>query len=91
MHQDVVHRASEPSAAANGAPRFSLVLKLAMVPRDGHEAALSRAGYCLSRPEWGCPVSFGSAARVEVVKRELAREAKAGGADRGAEKHGEEA
>jgi hypothetical protein len=85
MHQDVVHKASTPSAAANGAPRFSLVLKLALVPRVGQEVALRRAGYCLSRPEWGAPVSFGSAARVEAVKRELAREVREGGGEHGPE------
>ncbi len=57
-----------PAAAAGGRPRFSLVWKLAFLPRQPGQAL------CLARPEWGPPVSFGSAARVDAVKRRLAAE-----------------
>jgi probable phosphoglycerate mutase len=66
MDQDVLHRVSPPSGAAGGRPRLSLVWKLALLPRREGQAC------CLARPEWGPPVSFGSAARVEAVKRQLA-------------------
>lgn len=68
MDQDVLHRVSAPSAPAGGRPRVSLVWKLVMLPRD------ARTACCLARPEWGQPVSFGSAARVDAVKRQLAAE-----------------
>jgi hypothetical protein len=60
--QDVLHRLSAPSAAAQR-PRFSLVWKLVLVPRSPQQAA------CLARPEWGVPTSFASAARVDAVRR----------------------
>lgn len=56
------------AAAAGGRPRFSLVWKLALLPRQPGQAL------CLARPEWGPPMSFGSAARVDAVKRQLAAE-----------------
>lgn len=56
------------AAAAGGRPRFSLVWKLALLPRRPGQAL------CLARPEWGPPMSFGSAARVDAVKRQLAAE-----------------
>ena len=31
---------------------------------------------CIARPEWGVPVSIGSAARVDAVKQNLARKRK---------------
>ena len=68
MDQDVLHRVSAPSAAAGGRARLSLVWKLAFLPRgEGGRC-------CVARREWGPPVSFGSAARVEAVKRQLAQE-----------------
>ncbi|KAL6781906.1 hypothetical protein ACKKBF_B09910 [Auxenochlorella protothecoides x Auxenochlorella symbiontica] len=71
MHQDVVHRLSAPSAAAGGRPRFSLVWKLALVPRRaGRGVDLARAA------AWGLPTPFGSAAHMAAVKRQLAREAR---------------
>ena len=66
--QDVLHRVCAPSAAAGGRPRFSLVWKLALLPRTPGLAL------CLARPEWGPPTSLGSAARVDAVKRQLAAE-----------------
>lgn len=66
--QDIMHRVSAPSPAAGEQPRFSLVWKLALLPRRPGQAL------CLARPEWGPPVSFGSAARVDAVKRQLAAE-----------------
>ncbi|KAL4444049.1 hypothetical protein ABPG75_011786 [Micractinium tetrahymenae] len=66
--QDIMHRVSAPSPAAGSQPRFSLVWKLALLPR------LPGQALCLARPEWGPPVSFGSAARVDAVKRQLAAE-----------------
>lgn len=50
-------RLSAPSAAA-GRPRYSLVWKLVMLPKQA-------GGSCsLARPEWGPPTYFGSAADV---------------------------
>ena len=46
------------------------VWKLAFLPRGAGAA-------CLARPEWGPPVSIGSAAHVEQVKRTLKRKAAA--------------
>lgn len=68
MHQDALHRVSAPSAAAEGRPRLSLVWKLAFLSKHSGEAC------SLGRPEWGPPTSFGSAAKLDAVKRQLARE-----------------
>ena len=57
-----------PAAVAGDRPRFSLVWKLALLPRQPGQAL------CLARPEWGPPASIGSAARVDAVKRQLAAE-----------------
>jgi hypothetical protein len=65
MEQDVVHKVNPPSSLAEGRLRLSLVWKLAFIPRHSGEAVK------LSRREWGPPTSFGSAARVEAVKRQL--------------------
>lgn len=70
--QDLMHRVVPPSAAAGGRPRFSLVWKLALLPR------LPGAALCLARPEWGQPSAFGSAARVGAVLRQIAAEARQG-------------
>lgn len=70
MHQDVVHRLVAPSRSAGRRPRFSLVWKLALLPRGAGDAVdLAR------RAEWGPPTPFGSAARVRAVQASLAREA----------------
>jgi hypothetical protein len=71
MDQDLLHRVSAPSPAAGRRPRYSLVWKLAFLPRAAGAAA------CLARPAWGPPVSLGSAAHVEQVKRALKRKAAA--------------
>ncbi|KAF6263406.1 hypothetical protein COO60DRAFT_1635230 [Scenedesmus sp. NREL 46B-D3] len=60
MDQDVVHRLSAPSHAA-GRPRYSLVWKLVMLPKQP-------GGSCsLARPDWGPPTYFGSAAHVRAA------------------------
>jgi probable phosphoglycerate mutase len=75
--QDVLHRLSTPSRRA-GRPRYSLVWKLALVPRPAPPggararaaaAAAIAAGEgeeqaltSVARPEWGRPMPFGSAA-----------------------------
>ena len=64
--QDVLHRVSAPSQLAEGRPRFSLVWKLAFLPRSSDAVA------CLSRPEWGSSTAFGSAARLEAMQRSVA-------------------
>ncbi len=46
MHQDLLHRLSAPSAAA-GRCRYSLVWKLAVMPRHPDDVP------CIARPEWG--------------------------------------
>lgn len=61
-------RNSWPAAAAGNRPRFSLVWKLALLPRHPGQQL------CLARPEWGPPASIGSAARVDAVKRQMAQE-----------------
>lgn len=66
--QDIMHRVSAPLPAAGPRPRFSLVWKLALLPRAPGQAL------CVARREWGPPTSFGSAARVDAVKRHLAAE-----------------
>lgn len=65
MHQDCVHRMSPPSSIAKGKPRFSIVWKLAFIPKDHSE------GPGISRPEWGPPVSFGSASKIQTVLRKI--------------------
>ncbi|BDA51114.1 hypothetical protein COCOBI_17-3340 [Coccomyxa sp. Obi] len=70
MDQDVLHRVSAPSAAAGGRPRYSLVWKLAFLPKAGDQAC------CLARPEWGPPTAIGSAAKVEAVRRSVGRKRK---------------
>lgn len=63
MDQDMLHRVSAPSAAAGGRPRYSLVWKLAFLPRQlGQRCSIAR-------PEWGLPTSLGSAAKVDAIKR----------------------
>uniref|UniRef100_A0A061RJK4 Prolyl 4-hydroxylase alpha subunit Fe(2+) 2OG dioxygenase domain-containing protein n=1 Tax=Tetraselmis sp. GSL018 TaxID=582737 RepID=A0A061RJK4_9CHLO len=65
MDQDVLHRLSPPSRAA-GRPRYSLVWKLAFLPKaEGGRC-------CIARREWGSPSPIGSAARLEVLKRRAA-------------------
>lgn len=63
MDQDMLHRVSAPSAAAGGRPRYSLVWKMAFLPREPGQRC------CIARPEWGLPTSIGSAARVDAIKR----------------------
>ena len=53
MHQDVTHRVSTPSLSARR-PRYSLVWKLAFVPRE--KGGVSRERETICRPEWGTPV-----------------------------------
>ena len=64
--QDVLHRVSTPSQLAGGRPRFSLVWKLAFLPRD------RKAVPCLAKPEWGPCTAFGSAARLDSITRAYA-------------------
>lgn len=72
MEQDVLHRVSPPSSAAGGRMRLSLVWKLVFLPKKkGEEVRLARR-------EWGLASAFGSAARVEAVKRQLNQERKMG-------------
>jgi len=68
--QDVAHRLSAPSPAA-GRPRYSLVMKLVMMPKH--------AGACCSiaRPDWGQPTYFGSAGHVHKAARQAAAAAAA--------------
>ena len=73
MDQDVVHRASMPSARA-ARPRFSLVWKLALLPCAPSRTA-APATPALARPQWGRPTAFGSAARADEVRAALAKEA----------------
>ena len=61
MHQDVVHRVSPPSATARR-PRYSLVWKLAFVPRATRGAAPERETIC--RAEWGAPARLGRATPI---------------------------
>ena len=66
MEQDVLHRVTPPSSVAEGRLRLSLVWKLVFLPRKkGEEVRLARR-------EWGVSSAFGSAAKVEAVKRQLA-------------------
>jgi len=67
MDQDMLHRVSAPSSAAGGRPRYSLVWKLAFLPKVPGQRC------CLAKPDWGVPVSIGSAVRVDAVKQNLAR------------------
>ena len=64
--QDVLHRVSTPSQLAGGRPRFSLVWKLAFLPRD------PRVAPSLAKEEWGPSTGFGSASRVDAITREYA-------------------
>jgi hypothetical protein len=59
MDQDVIHRVSAPSSRAQR-PRYSLVLKLVMMPKE-------KACCSLAREEWGLPNSFGSMSRAEAI------------------------
>ncbi len=70
MDQDVLHRLSVPSGAA-GRPRYSLVFKLVMLPREADGAC------SIARPEWGRPVAFGSAAKAEALVKQMARKRRA--------------
>ena len=54
MDQDVLHRVSAPSRSAR-VPRYSLVLKLCLYPKDPETRP------SILRPEWGEPVAFGTA------------------------------
>lgn len=68
MDQDVLHRVSMPSQLAGGRPRYSLVWKLVFYPSQPNQRP------CISRPEWGKPTAFGSAARAESIGQQLARQ-----------------
>ena len=74
VDQDVLHRLSPPSRAA-GRPRFSLVWKLVFLPKQ----AGSSTACCLSRPEWGKPACFGSAARLELALQQMAGKKRSSG------------
>lgn len=65
LDQDITHRLSTPSSAA-GRPRYSLVWKLVMFPKQPGGSC------CTAKPEWGRPTYFGSAAHVERAVREVA-------------------
>lgn len=71
MDQDALHRVSAPLAGAGGRPRFSVVWKLALVPRRGDAAT---APHDIFRPGWDPPALIGSAARVEAIRRAAARQ-----------------
>jgi hypothetical protein len=70
MEQDVVHKVNPPSSLAEGRLRLSLVWKLAFIAKNRGEEVK------MARKEWGQPTSFGSAARVDAVKRQLLAETK---------------
>ena len=74
MEQDVVHRVNPPSALAGGRLRLSLVWKLAFIPKIDKNKIGGSGQVVLARKEWGQPTSFGSAARVDAVKRQLLAE-----------------
>eukprot|EP00879_Flechtneria_rotunda_P012225 GHRR01012767.1.p1 GENE.GHRR01012767.1~~GHRR01012767.1.p1 ORF type:complete len:420 (+),score=129.30 GHRR01012767.1:107-1366(+) len=65
MDQDIVHRLSTPSASA-GRPRYSLVWKVVMWPKQ------QGAACSIARPEWGRRTYFGSAAHVEQAAKAAA-------------------
>jgi probable phosphoglycerate mutase len=67
MDQDVTHRLSAPSSLAGNTPRYSLVWKLVFLPKQ------PGAQCSISRPEWGEPDAFGSAAKAQAVVRQLAK------------------
>eukprot|EP00210_Caulerpa_lentillifera_P001733 g1664.t1 len=69
MEQDVLHRLSCPSRNAKR-PRYSLVWKLIFVPKNKHQIVK------LSRPEFGEPTHFGSAAKVKAVQDAIFSETK---------------
>lgn len=82
MDQDVVHRLSAPSRLSAGRPRYSLVWKLVFLPLAGapagSDAQSSFAGssHSISRPEWGPPTAFGSAAKMQAAAKQLSMQAK---------------
>jgi hypothetical protein len=57
-------------------PRYSLVWKLAMLPK------VPGAPCSLARPEWGPPTYFGSAAKVHKLARQVAAAAAGGSTGR---------
>jgi uncharacterized membrane protein YgcG len=89
-------RLSPPSLAA-GRPRYSLVWKLVMLPKSpaqlaaeglpagaGGAAGAGTGAVRLARPEWGEPVYFGSAARLQALVRWRAGGGGGGGGGGGA-------
>ena len=66
MHY-ALDRVSAPSLAAGGRPRYSLVWKLAFVPRQPGQRA------CIARKEWGTPASIGSAQKVQAAIRRMGK------------------
>lgn len=54
------HRINAPSAQATG-PRYSLVWKLVLYPKDGTAGRAS-----LARPEWGTPLRISTGAHVSA-------------------------
>ena len=65
------YRVSAPSLAAGGRPRYSLVWKLAFLPKQPGQRP------CIARREWGTPCSIGSAQKVEHVMRGLGKQERA--------------
>lgn len=76
MDQDVTHRVSPPTRAANGRARYSFVYKLVFFPRTrggaaGLDASLWERG--IARAEWGPPSPIGSAAKLAAIVNAAAR------------------
>ena len=82
MDQDVTHRVSPPTRAANGRARFSLVYKLVFFPRAGAAADASLWERGIARAEWGPPSPIGSAAKLAAIVNAAARARRTGGVKR---------
>ena len=83
MDQDVTHRVSPPTRAANGRARSSLGVQTRVLPENGAappDASLWERG--IARAEWGPPSPIGSAAKLAAIVNARARATKTGGVKR---------
>jgi len=62
MDQDVSHKVTPPTEAADGRPRYSLVWKLVLHAKESQVSGTSSYG-----SEWGTPLEFGSASRSQTA------------------------
>ena len=70
MDQDIMHKVNAPTGKA-GRPRYSLVWKLAVLPKCENGSGRTSVPHIAKHNESVPIVSFGSAARMKVAQQQL--------------------